>query len=204
MSDREQLQRMCLLAMITLTIAGAAFALWVHWTEKETEAPEPYTVGEAEMVEPIPQAPVVAATQEVVCMEDAKPLLDPLCEDSYLMPDHPLSLEHQMLLYGACLEFQVDYALALAVVEQETRFRNVTGDDGDSVGFMQVQEKWHRERMTLLGVDDLKDPEGNFRVGCHFLRECIDKYGLERGLGYYNSGKAAVTSYSREVLGRMG
>ena len=98
MSDREQLQRMCLLAMITLTIAGAAFALWVHWTEKETEAPEPYTVGEAEMVEPIPQVPVMAATQGVVCMEDAKPLLDPLCEDSYLMPDHPLSLEHQMLL----------------------------------------------------------------------------------------------------------
>jgi soluble lytic murein transglycosylase-like protein len=78
------------------------------------------------------------------------------------------------------------------------------GDDGESAGYMQVQEKWHKDRMALLGVDDLQDPEGNFRVGCHFLKECIDKYGLEKGLGYYNSGKAAVTDYSREVLGRMG
>ena len=98
----------------------------------------------------------------------------------------------------------VDYRLALAVVEQETGYRNLMGDDGESAGYMQVQEKWHQERMALLGVDDLLDPEGNFRVGCHFLRECIDKYGLERGLGFYNSGVAKVTDYSREVLGRMG
>ena len=129
---------------------------------------------------------------------------DPMIEDTYLMPEHPLPLELQVKLYGACLEMGVDYELALAVVEQETRFRNLMGDDGESAGYMQVQEKWHKDRMALLGVDDLRDPEGNFRVGCHFLKECIDKYGLERGLGYYNSGKAAVTDYSREVLGRMG
>lgn len=203
MKDREQLQWVCLLFMIVLTVAGAAFALWVHWMEKKAEAPEPYTVGEAEMVEPIPQAPVVAATQGVVCMEDAKPLLDPLCEDSYLMPEHPLSMDLQVLLYGACLEMGVDYQLALAVVEQETTFRNIKGDGGDSCGYMQVQEKWHKERMAELGVTDLMDPESNFRVGCHFLKECIDKYGLERGLGYYNGGKAAVTTYSLEVLERI-
>ena len=129
---------------------------------------------------------------------------DPMIEDTYLMPEHPLPLELQVKLYGACLEMGVDYELALAVVEQETRFRNLMGDDGESAGYMQVQEKWHKDRMALLGVDDLRDPEGNFRVGCHFLKECIDKYGLEKGLGYYNSGKAAVTDYSREVLGRMG
>ena len=129
---------------------------------------------------------------------------DPMIEDTYLMPEHPLPLELQVKLYGACLEMGVDYELALAVVEQETRFRNLMGDDGESAGYMQVQEKWHKDRMALLGVDDLQDPEGNFRVGCHFLKECIDKYGLEKGLGYYNSGKAVVTDYSREVLGRLG
>ena len=97
----------------------------------------------------------------------------------------------------------MEYELALAVIEQETGFRNLMGDGGESAGYMQVQEKWHRERMALLGGDDLTDPEGNFRVGCHFLRECIDKYGVERGLGYYNSGKAVVTGYSRSVLERM-
>lgn len=119
------------------------------------------------------------------------------------MVDHPLPIDLQVMLYGACLEMGVDYQLALALIEQESQFRNVMGDDGESAGYMQVQGKWHQERMALLGVDDLMDPEGNFRVGCHFLRECIDKYGLEKGLGYYNSGKAQVTEYSLQVLERM-
>lgn len=128
---------------------------------------------------------------------------DPMIEDTYLMPEHPLPLDKQVLLYGACLEMGVDYQLALAVIEQETGYRSLMGDDGESAGYMQVQEKWHRERMALLGVDDLMDPKSNFRVGCHFLKECIDKYGLERGLGFYNGGVAKVTDYSREVLGRL-
>ena len=142
--------------------------------------------------------PSVTCGDSSLCTRE--PYADPMCEDSYLMADHPLPLDLQVMLYGACLEFGVDWELALALIEQESQFRNVMGDDGESAGYMQVQEKWHKERMALLGVDDLKDPEGNFRVGCHFLRECIDKYGLEKGLGYYNSGKAQVTDYSRQVL----
>jgi hypothetical protein len=206
MSDREQLQRVCLLVMIVLTVAGAAFALLVHLNEKKDRDPwemeEPRIAKTVQVtVRPLSGAGYV---METTAQEEPFTGADSACEDSFLRKDIPLDYSMQTALYGACLEFRIDYDLALAVIEQETNFRNVAGDGGDSVGFMQVQEKWHRERMTLLGVDDLKDPEGNFRVGCHFLRECIDKYGLEKGLGYYNSGKAAVTSYSREVLGRMG
>lgn len=216
MKERERLQLVLWWCVMMIALVGLAFALGIWAGEKLAMEQTPPPVRVEGTTPPALSATSPdkgrLGTEDADChgakplamtVEYEEPLLDPLCEDSYLMPEHPLSLENQMLLYGACLEFQVDYALALAVVEQETGFRNVTGDDGDSVGFMQVQEKWHRERMTLLGVDDLKDPEGNFRVGCHFLRECIDKYGLEKGLGYYNSGRAAVTSYSREVLGRM-
>lgn len=129
--------------------------------------------------------------------------LDPMVEDTYLRADHPLSYEEQAALYGACLEFGVDYALAQAVIEQETNFTNVMGDGGKAYGFFQVWPKWHKERMEELGVTDLMDPESNFRVGCSFLAECIDKYGLEKGLGYYNSGSAKVTGYTRAVLERV-
>lgn len=128
---------------------------------------------------------------------------DPMVEDGYLRDDLPMDYETQMLLYGACLEFGVEYDLALAVIEQETNFKNIMGDGGSAYGYFQIWPKWHSDRMEELGVTDLNDPESNFRVGCHFLRECIDKYGLERGLGYYNSGKAVVTSYSRSVLEKM-
>ena len=217
MKERERLQLVLWWSVMMIALVGLAFALGTWAGEKLAmeQTPPPVRVDEGTT------PPALSATSPdkgrlgtgdadchgakplAMTVEYEEPLLDPLCEDSYLMPGHPLSLENQMLLYGACLEFQVDYALALAVVEQETNFKNIMGDGGDSYGYMQVQIKWHKDRMAELGVADLMDPEGNFRVACNFLRECIDKYGLEKGLGYYNSGKAAVTSYSREVLGRM-
>lgn len=192
----------CIVMCAIMLFFGFAAGVWAG--EYEEPQPEAAPVTVVEVREPEAED---TAVRTLDCARDDRelpPVPDPMIEDTYLMPEHPLPLDLQVKLYGACLEMGVDYQLALAVVEQETGYGNLMGDDGESAGYMQVQEQWHRERMALLGVDDLMDPEGNFRVGCHFLRECIDKYGLEKGLGYYNSGKAAVTDYSREVLGRMG
>ena len=194
----------CIVMCAIMLFFGFAAGVWAGENQDpkpETRTP-PVTVVEVRAPEVVDTSSVTADAATPSPQGEGFP--DPMIEDTYLMPEHPLPLDKQVLLYGACLEMGVDYKLALAVIEQETGYGNLVGDDGESAGYMQVQEKWHRERMALLGVDDLMDPEGNFRVGCHFLRECIDKYGLEKGLGYYNSGKAAVTDYSREVLGRMG
>lgn len=130
---------------------------------------------------------------------------DPMVEDGYLRDDLPLDYETQMLLYGACLEFQVDYDLALAVIEQETRYQNVTGDGGDSEGFMQIQRKWWKGLMDEIGAADLMNPEDNFRTGCAILRQLLDKYGnTEDALTCFNSGKPGQSKYSREVLARCG
>ena len=129
---------------------------------------------------------------------------DPMVEDGYLRDDLPLDYETQMLLYGACLEHNVDYNLMLALIEQETHFTNVKGDGGNSEGFCQVQKRWHADRMEELGVTDLMDPESNFRVACHFLRELIDLYGnIEDALTAYNSGRPGSSKYSRAVLEKM-
>ena len=199
MNRQERLADALTGIVVWLCVLFYAFAAGVWYDEHKAEPQK------AEPVHPVTVTVAQTAPEESPLPDDGGFTgADPMCEDSYLMSEHPLDLDKQVLLYGACLEMGVDYRLALAVVEQETGYRNLMGDDGESAGYMQVQEKWHQERMALLGVDDLLDPEGNFRVGCHFLRECIDKYGLERGLGFYNGGVAKVTDYSREVLGRMG
>lgn len=129
---------------------------------------------------------------------------DPMVEDGYLRDDLPLDYETQMLLYGACLEFQVDYDLALAVIEQETRYQNISGDGGDSEGFMQIQRKWWKGLMAEIGAADLMNPEDNFRTGCAILRQLLDKYGnTEDALSVYNTGKPGKTRYSRQVMERM-
>ena len=114
--------------------------------------------------------------------------------------DVPLSYELQDMVRAACEESGVPMELVLAVIWEETDFRNLTGDDGESQGYMQIQEKWHRDRMERLGVEDLMDPAGNFRVGCDFLAELLDKHPLAYALTYYNSGKVRVSEYSERVM----
>lgn len=126
-----------------------------------------------------------------------------LIEQGYYRDDIPLSYENQDYLQTACNEFDIEYALALGVIERETDFQNIMGDNGNSYGYMQVYKYWHEDRMVTLGVDDLMNPFGNFRVGCSFLKECIDKYGLESGLAYYNSGSTKINNYVGEVLCNM-
>lgn len=123
-----------------------------------------------------------------------------LFESGYFRSDIPLDGETQAYLRAACEESGVTYELALAVIWKETGYQNITGDGGDSVGYMQVQPQWHQERMNRLGVDDLADPYGNFRVGCDYLAELMRKYDTEKALTAYNTGKPGTSAYATEVL----
>lgn len=191
-------------SIIWICVIFYAFALGVYATEKvqrdEQKQAEPAAVAvvDAAFYPETDEGALEQKAEAAACRAEA-PAAD-LCEDSFLIEVHPLDYETQTLLYKACQEFGVDYDLALAVIQRETNFRNVKGDGGKAYGYFQIWPKWHKDRMEQLGVSDLMDPESNFRVGCHFLSECIEKYGLEKGLGYYNSGKAAETAYSRAVL----
>ena len=49
------------------------------------------------------------------------------------------------------------------------------GDVHESFGLMQIQPKWHEDRMRRLGVTDLLDPEQNVRVGADLLSEHLSK-----------------------------
>ena len=117
--------------------------------------------------------------------------------------DVPLDHETQELLMQACEESGVSMVLALAVISRETDFRNVSGDNGNSAGYMQIQERWHRDRMERLGVTDLYDPLSNFRVGCDFLAELLERYTVEEALTCYNSGKPGKSNYADNVMDRM-
>ena len=121
-------------------------------------------------------------------------------EIGYFRDDIPLDFETPAFLRAACGESGVPFELALAVIRKESTYRNITGDGGDSVGYMQVQPKWHRERMRRLGVTDLTQPLANFRVGCDYLAELMDKYPTEEALTAYNSGKPGKSDYADTVL----
>lgn len=195
MSDLEKLRDALWSCVILVCLLFFAFAAGVACMEREEAEPEADSSVEA--VETAAVMPVPAA------QEPQERQLGP-CEDTYLRDDIPLSYELQAMLYGACQEFEIDYSLALAMIEQETNFKNIMGDGGKAYGYFQVWPKWNKDRMAQLGVSDLMDPEGNFRVALHFMRENLDRYGsLEDALSYYNTGATGQTRYSREVMERM-
>lgn len=117
--------------------------------------------------------------------------------------DIPLTTEEKVLLQDACEEYEVPYALALAIIEKETNFRNMIGDGGASAGYMQVQQRWHHDRMDRLGVTDLLDPDSNFRVGLDYLSELYGTYGdWNMALTVYNMGHnpGYISDYAVTVM----
>lgn len=110
---------------------------------------------------------------------------------SYLRDDIALSHEHQVLLHNACEEFDIPFELALAVIWRETGYVNQSVND-EYFGYMMLAKKWVGPEMEKLGVTDLMDPEGNFRIGCCLLRQFIDSKG---------SVEAALCRYSNDYSG---
>ena len=115
-----------------------------------------------------------------------------------------LEYEMQELVWTACEETGCPYELALSVIYHESSYKNAIGDNGNSVGYMQVQPRWHYKRMERLGVTNLYDPLSNFRVGCDLLAELIEKHGsVESALTCYNTGKPGLSEYANKVLAYM-
>jgi len=117
-------------------------------------------VGAKEMEDTPVQTKVVSVEQFIQSSTEgedpleAEKIEEALVAQGYFRNDVPLTYDEQDFLHTACQESGVPYALALAVIEKETGFRNVIGDDGASCGFMQVQERWHWDRMERLGGTD--------------------------------------------------
>lgn len=190
-----------LLYLITIVV-WAVVLVAALFIGKRNEDEQPTTAADVPA-----EQPAVQLIPQTIDVEAAPMERDPVREDI------PLDAETQRLLWQACEETGVVYELALAVIWKETNFRNIRGDGGDSYGYMQVQPRWHSERMDRYGVTDLMDPYGNFLVGCDYLAELAAKdRGIEWMLHAYNGGpnyannlaKAGQTSqYAKDVLNYM-
>lgn len=110
-----------------------------------------------------------------------KPLTEPVPVAQLEINDH---IDKMAKWYG------LNPDIVKAIIEEESGWlASAEGDNGQSVGLMQIQERWHKERMKRLGITSLYDPEQNITVGCDILSELLSKYGnYEDALSAYNSG----------------
>lgn len=95
----------------------------------------------------------------------------------------------QQFTYIICQQNGVDYALALAIMEVESGYKWDAYCSEGSQGYMQVNVKWHEDRMDKLNVDNVENPYFNIMVAVDYLAELQGRFDTEAEvLTAYNYG----------------
>ena len=143
--------------------------------------------------------------------EEIEPVLIVVQEPVAVSPkvvyfDVPLTHEVQDTIFAECEKKGISPAVVIGLIERESRFDTYAlGDDGRSFGLMQIQAKWHLQRMIDLNCTDLFNPSQNVTVGIDYLAELQNKYGdIEKALTAYNRGhySGTITEYAKDVVAR--
>ena len=126
--------------------------------------------------------------------------------------DVPLSEDLQLYIYELSERYGVPMNIIVSIAGQESSYNpSKMGDDGESYGLMQVQLKWHRERMEKFNVHekDLMNPYANALIAVDYLAELLKKGDLEWALMAYNGGpdhannmtaQGVITEYAESVI----
>lgn len=122
------------------------------------------------------------------------------CKDEGSYFDVPLDHKLQDHIFALCEEKCIDPAIIIAMIDKESKFDiDIIGDKGKSYGLMQIQPRWHKERMEELGVTDLLDPYQNVTVGIDILAELLESgESLEWALMAYNGGHSYANRLESE------
>lgn len=128
---------------------------------------------------------------KVVKLKESKPKAAKLkAADKKAMEFINSSLGEWIIEYSASKN--IDPFLIFAIAERESGLNpNAVGDNGASIGLMQIQPRWSRERMKRLDVADLREPRGCVKVAIDILLEYKEKDSdLYFVLMAYNGGMA--------------
>lgn len=179
-----------------ITVGGVQLAI------SEARKPELPVPAVTAPVLAIPEAPAITAAN--LWSDDRSRIDAPLL-------DVPLEAETQWTIFEQCGQDADLFCAVMAIASVESGFDSQTvGDDGDSIGMMQINTRWHTGRMEALGVTDLTDPEQCAAVAIDYLLELegILKAGPEDHRLYigYNCGpsrakRTGSTAYSETVMG---
>lgn len=112
--------------------------------------------------------------------------------------DVPLDEDLQDHIFAECAKYNIDPAIVIAMIGKESVYNeDAIGDGGNSHGLMQIQPRWHYDRIKKLGVTNLFNPYQNVTVGVDILAELFATgKSTEWVLMAYNGGR----SYANEKI----
>ena len=152
-----------------------------------------------------PPAPTVEITTKAIQSTQVSNVVPAPTTPSVILYDVPLATELQLHIIQVAESYGIDPAIILAIIYRESSFNPASiGDYGAAFGLMQIQPRWHKDRMERLGCTDLLDPYQNVIVGADYLAEQVNRYGGDMGkaLVAYNAGhySGTITKYAQVIL----
>ncbi len=106
-----------------------------------------------------------------------------------------ISEEYQKYCREVGKEYNICPELLMAMVERESNGEAYASNSAGDSGLLQVNPRWHRERMERLGATDLYDPYSNILVAADYLAELFEWDGdLYLVLMEYNMGSSTAKS----------
>lgn len=188
-------------AIVVMCVVAILVAISVAGAVKPESVYEP--TSEPTMAETIEPTQIPTETTQPVT-EATEP---PETEPKVILYDVPLSEDLQLHIIGLCEEYHIDPTIILAMCFRESSFNpSAIGDNGNSLGLMQIQPRWNMERMQELGCHDLLDPYQNVTVGIDVLAYQLDRYDgdIAKALVAYNRGHfdGTVTQYAKDVFAK--
>lgn len=144
----------------------------------------------------IPYEPITEFTTAVVTKNTPPPTI---------LYNVPLETELQLHIIQVAESYGIDPAIIFAMCFWESTYNPANiGDSGESFGLMQIQPKWHSDRMARLNCTDLLDPFQNVIIGTDYLAEQLARYGgdINKALVAYNAGhySGTITKYATVVM----
>lgn len=177
-------------------------------TQTTSSAVEPVHI---QQLEPIPTIAAMTITPYPTPEPEPEPVEDP--EPQVRIYDIPLSPELQEYTFRLCEENGLDYEMVLALMDQESDYREKVISKTNDYGIMQINEVNHEWLKEELGIDDFLEAKQNIRAGIRILAELTAKYeDPHLVLMAYNCGEngakrlwkqgKTTSEYSRSIMAR--
>ena len=185
------------------TTRGETEAFSVHAEEAQEKETEPA----------IATATIITTTPWPTKAPTPKPEPSPEPGQAVRIYDIPLAEELQEYTYNLCQKNDLDYEFTLAVMEQESDYREKVISRTNDYGIMQINQVNHEWLKEKLGIEDFLDAKQNIQAGIYMLTDLTTRYeDPHKALMAYNAGEAGAkrhwdkgtttSGYSREVMAR--
>lgn len=112
---------------------------------------------------------------------------------------YPINYKNYISQYAN--ECQLSPSLIASIINVESGYKKDEISKAGAIGLMQILPDTAKyiceiKHLEFSSKNDLKNPEKNIKIGCHYFRYLLDKFGnVDTAICAYNAGETTVKNW---------